>query len=159
MRDRKTVLTAQWCPTLCDPKDCSPPGSYVHGILQARILEYVAIPFSRGSSQLRDQTSCIAGRFYSSWATWKIRNYYYCFKPLHSGGALLHSHSSRNTHIYTYQTQITQKRIQLQQIKVFFFLLQSVSPSRRVFSEPDFKNIFLVMVFIVSKMKHRYFAH
>ena len=39
---------AQSCPTLCDPVDCSPPGSSVHGILQARILEWVAISFSRG---------------------------------------------------------------------------------------------------------------
>ena len=54
-------------PTLCDPTDCSPPGSSVHGILQARILEWVVISFSRGSSQPRDQTlqavSCIMGRF------------------------------------------------------------------------------------------------
>ena len=48
------VLVAQSCPTLCDPRDCSPPGSSVHGILQARILEWVAIPFSRGPSQPRD---------------------------------------------------------------------------------------------------------
>ena len=41
------------CPTLCDPMDCSPPGSSVHGVLLARILEWVAIPFSRGSSQPR----------------------------------------------------------------------------------------------------------
>ena len=41
----------QSCPTLCDPMDCSPPGSSVHGILQARILEWVAISFSRGSSR------------------------------------------------------------------------------------------------------------
>ena len=41
-------------PTLCDPMDCSPPGSSIHGILQARILEWVAIPFSRGSSRSRD---------------------------------------------------------------------------------------------------------
>ena len=54
----------QLCPTLCDPVDCSPPGSSVHGILQARILEWVAISFSRGSSGPRDQTqvSQIAGR-------------------------------------------------------------------------------------------------
>ena len=60
------VLVAQSCLTLCDPMDCSPPGSSVPGILQARILEWVAISFSRGSSQLRDQThvSCIAGRFF-----------------------------------------------------------------------------------------------
>jgi len=45
---------AQSCPTLCDPVDCSLPGSSVHGILQARILEWIAISFSRGSSQPRD---------------------------------------------------------------------------------------------------------
>ena len=52
---------------LCDPMDCSPPGSSVHGIFQARTLEWVGIPFSRGSSQPRDQTqvSCIAGRYLS----------------------------------------------------------------------------------------------
>ena len=62
---------AQSCPTPCDPMDCSPPGSSVHGILQARILEWVAMPSSRGSSQPRDQThvSCIAGGFFTSWAT------------------------------------------------------------------------------------------
>ena len=45
------VLVAQSCPILCNPMDCSPPGFSVHGILQARILEWVAIPFSRGSSR------------------------------------------------------------------------------------------------------------
>ena len=50
------VLVAQSCPTLCDPMDYSPLGSSVRGVLQARVLEWVAIPFSRGSSQLRDQT-------------------------------------------------------------------------------------------------------
>ena len=47
---------AQSCLTLCDPMDCSPPGSSVHGILQARILEWVAISFSRGSSHPRART-------------------------------------------------------------------------------------------------------
>ena len=58
------VSVAQSCPTLLDLMDCSPPGSSVHGILQARILEWVAIPFSRESSSHRDQTqvSFIAGR-------------------------------------------------------------------------------------------------
>ena len=60
----------QLCPTVCDPLDCSPPGSYVHGTLQGRILEsileWVAMPFSRGSSRPKDQThiscvSCAAG--------------------------------------------------------------------------------------------------
>ena len=60
----------QLCPTLCDSMDYSPPGFSVHGILQARILEWVAIPFSRGSSQPRAQThvsciSCIGGRFFT----------------------------------------------------------------------------------------------
>ena len=65
------VLVTQSCPTLCDLTDCSPPGSSVHGILQARILECIAIPFSRGSSQPRDRTlvSHIAGRFFTIWAT------------------------------------------------------------------------------------------
>ena len=50
------MKVAQSCPTLCDPMDCSPPGFSVHGIFQARILEWVAIPFSRGSSRPRDRT-------------------------------------------------------------------------------------------------------
>ena len=50
------VLVAQSCPALCGPRDCSPAGSTVHEILQARILEWVAIPFSRGSSQPRVRT-------------------------------------------------------------------------------------------------------
>ena len=63
----------QSCPTLCNPMDCSLPGSSIHGILQARILECVAIVFSRGSSQARDRTwvSFTAGRFFTIWATGK----------------------------------------------------------------------------------------
>ena len=49
-----SVLVAQSCPTLCGPMDCRPPGYPVHGIFQAEILEWVAIPFSRGSSQSGD---------------------------------------------------------------------------------------------------------
>ena len=64
-------VCAQWfqsCLNLCNPMDCSPPGSSVHGILQARILEWVAMPSSRGSSGPRDQTwiSCTAGRFFTT---------------------------------------------------------------------------------------------
>ena len=51
----------QSCPSLCDPVDCSLPGSSVRGILQAGILEWVAMPFSRGSSQPRNQTRVIVG--------------------------------------------------------------------------------------------------
>ena len=66
------------------PMDCSLPGSSVHGILQARILEWIAIPFSVGSSQPRDPTwvSCIAGVFFTIWAT--------------RGGP----HTNTHTHIY-----------------------------------------------------------
>ena len=62
---------AQLCPTLCDPLDCNPPGSSIHAIFQARILEWVAIPISRGSFWPRDQTrvSRIAGRLFTIWAT------------------------------------------------------------------------------------------
>ena len=61
------VFVAQSHPTLCGPMDCSPPGSSVQGILQARILEWVAISFSRGSFQPREQTlvSGIVGRFFT----------------------------------------------------------------------------------------------
>ena len=67
------MLVAQSYLTLCDPMDCSLPDAYVHGILQARILEWVAISFSRGTSKPRDWTrvSCIIGRFFMVWATWE----------------------------------------------------------------------------------------
>ena len=56
---------------LCDPTECSPPGSSVHGISQVRIPEWVAISFSRGPSQPRNRTqvSCVAGRFFTVQAT------------------------------------------------------------------------------------------
>ena len=62
---------AQSCLTCCDPKDCSLPGFSIHGIFQARTLEWVAISFSRGSSWPRDwtQVSCTAGRWFPFWAT------------------------------------------------------------------------------------------
>ena len=67
---RMKVLVTQSCPTLCSPMDYSPPDSSVHEIFQARILDWVAISFSRGSSQPRDRTRvfCTAGRFFTDWA-------------------------------------------------------------------------------------------
>ena len=61
-------FVAKSCPTLSDPMDCSLPGYSVHGISQARILEWVSISFSRGSSQPRDQTciSCLVGGFFTT---------------------------------------------------------------------------------------------
>ena len=67
----KKVKVTQSRPTLCDPMDCSLPGSCVHGIAQARILEWVAIRFCKESSRPRDQACvfCIAGRFFTICAT------------------------------------------------------------------------------------------
>ena len=64
-------LVATSCPTLCNPMDCSPPGSSLHGISQARILEWVAVSFSRGFSWPRGQTqvSCTVGRLFMDWPT------------------------------------------------------------------------------------------
>ena len=66
-------LVTKSCLTLCDPMDHSLPGSSVHGISQARTLEWVVISFSRGSSQPRDQThvSCISRYILYHWATWE----------------------------------------------------------------------------------------
>ena len=68
----------QSCLTLCDPMDCNLPGSSIHEIFQARVLEWVAISFSRGSSQPRDQSrvSCIAGKLFTIWATRYVHRYY-----------------------------------------------------------------------------------
>ena len=76
------VLVTQSCLTLCDPMDCSLLGSSIHGILQARILEWEAIPCSRGSSQPRDWTevSHIATRFFTIWATRVIWHQMSCSK-------------------------------------------------------------------------------
>ena len=71
------MLVAQTCPTLCDPIDCvAHQASQSVGILQARLLEWVAIPFSRRSSQPKDQThiSCIESRFFTLWATREAQN-------------------------------------------------------------------------------------
>ena len=86
------VLVAQSCPTLCNPMDHCPPGSSVHGILHARILEWIAIPFSRVSSRPKDQTcvsciSCIGRQILYHCATWKSlllfsnSNYSYYYLP------------------------------------------------------------------------------
>ena len=66
-------VLVQLCLTLCDPMDCSLPGSSVHEIFQARILEWGAIPFSRGSSPPRDRirVSCIGRQILNHWATWE----------------------------------------------------------------------------------------
>ena len=65
------ALVAQLCLTFCNPLDCRLPSSSVHGILQARMLEWIAIPFSRASSWPRDgtQVSCITSKLFSVWGS------------------------------------------------------------------------------------------
>ena len=74
--EKVTVLVAQSCPTLCNPTDYSPPGSSVYGILQARILEWAAMPFSRGCYWPKVWTwvSCFAGGFLTIWVTREAPN-------------------------------------------------------------------------------------
>ena len=73
----------QLCLTLLDPMDCSPSGFSVHGALQARLLEWIAVPSSRGSSQPRDQTyifytsAALAGQFFTSRSTWEAQYWTY----------------------------------------------------------------------------------
>ena len=71
-------LVAQLCQTLCNSMDCSPPGSPVHGDSQARILEWVSKPSSKGSPQPRDwtQVSHIAGRFFTIWVIREAQEYW-----------------------------------------------------------------------------------
>ena len=83
MKVKSEREVAQLCPTLRDPMDCSLPGSSVHGIFQARVLEWIAISFSRGSSRPRDwtQVSCIIGRRFTLWATREAPSFIYTYTP------------------------------------------------------------------------------
>ena len=83
------------CPILWDPMNCSPPGSSVHEILQARIWDWVAIPFSRESSQPRDwiRVSCIAGGFFTIWATREVPAYLSQFRSRVACQCFLNIHS------------------------------------------------------------------
>ena len=88
---RKGKSPSQSCLTLCDPKDCSLPGSSIHGVFQARVLEWVAISFSRRSSLPGDWTwvSQIAGRRFTIWATREAECHKDIFLYLFSLEALL----------------------------------------------------------------------
>ena len=100
---------AQSCPTLCDPMDCSLPGFSVHGIFQVRVLEWVAISFSRRSSWLRDwtQVSCIAGRRFTLWATREATQPIgTCIESDTTEWLSIHTHTHTHTHTEAHvQTQ------------------------------------------------------
>ena len=90
----KNLTCVKSCLSLCNPLDCSPPGSSVHGFFQARILQWVAISFSKGSSWPRDQTcvSCIGRQILYHWATWEamVKNMSYSGINLTKNGQKLH---------------------------------------------------------------------
>ena len=105
------------CLTLWDPMYCNIPGSSIPGIFQARVLEWVAISFSRGSSQPRDQTrfSHIVGRCFTVWATREVNNgqtyylsdwitVYYTWRNILHRNIYIHIYISKykHTHIYRY---------------------------------------------------------
>ena len=98
------VLVVQSYSTLCESIDYNLPGSSVHGILQARILEWVAMPFSRGSSQPRDRTqvSHIAGRFFIIWATQEAE-YHLSVEPK-KYNRLMNTTKKKQIHRYREQT-------------------------------------------------------
>ena len=97
------VVSHSACPTLCDPMDFSLPGSSLYGILQARILAWTVILFSRGSSWPRGQTyiSCITGRFFTIWAT---REAHIAWSVQFSRSVLSNSGTLRTT---TYQPSLS----------------------------------------------------
>ena len=108
-------MYTQSCPTLCDPMDCSLPGFSVYGIFQARVLEWVAIFSSRGSSWARDWTyissiSCTDMLFLYHWATWEalfedVVAIYYLFETFqcnfkHFGHTYTNRHLCTLTKLY-----------------------------------------------------------
>ena len=88
-------LVTQWCPTLCDPIDCSLPSSSIHGIFQARILEWVSISFFRGSSQLRGRTHILLHLLHCRWILYHwatAEAFAQILAPLFSGNESFNSH-------------------------------------------------------------------
>ena len=133
IKSRSPALQA--CATFWDPMDCSLPGSSVHGILRARILVWVAISFSRGSSQPRDRTwvSCIVGRFFTIWATKESLiyiPYIYLFHPFFDGIYIY-------THIYIYSSQL-RDRTQVSHIASRFFTIWATRKVHRYYINMHF---------------------
>ena len=106
------VLVARSCPTLCNPVDCSLPTSSVHGILQAKILEWVPILFSRGSSQPRDRTwvCYMAGIFFTIWDTKEahtpLKAHFEVLSLIKSSQALWTPTSTSDLNVSPYHTEL-----------------------------------------------------
>ena len=96
MKVKSKSEVTQSCPTLSDPMDCSLPGSSIHGIFQARVLEWVAISSSKGSSWPRHWThisvSCIGRWILYHWATWEGLFYLLLFLSINSSAFYLQTH-------------------------------------------------------------------
>ena len=139
--ERKLVI--QLCPPFCDLMDYSLPGSSVHGILQTRILEWVAIPFSRGSSWPRDwtQLSCVAGRLFTVWTTRKGNGnplLYSCLeKPMDRGAWWA------TVHGVTKESNTSQ---QINNNHIYLSLLSSVSSLYPLFLNVRYLSCFLIFL-------------
>ena len=108
---KKPSEVTQSCPTLRDPMDCSLPDSSVHGIFQARILEWVTISFSRGSSRPRDGTwvSRTAGRLFAVWASREALSSVYAYLPQITPSFITHLVSFLYTQIFDRYTSLSTK--------------------------------------------------
>ena len=126
-------FVTQLCPTLCDPMDCSLSGYSIHGIFQARVLEWIAIAFSRGSSRPRDWTwvSCIAGRRFTVWAT-RLYLHWKCLKKVFRGSNLFTNKSSPLLLIFHFiisfkdMSKVLVMKVDLSPHKVFYLSLASM---------------------------------
>ena len=136
-------LVARSCPTLCNPMDYRPPGSFVYEIFWTRIQEWVAISFSKGSSPRRGWTwvSCVAGGFFTNWAT-REYNKMYDFSQFVNHEVTV-SVSSPLTHV--------PKSISLDGPKIESYLQKCIIPTCRTFK---YKYIFNWIISVDSEFKY-----
>ena len=121
-------LVVQLCPAVCDTMDCSPLGSSVHGILSARVLDWVTISFSRGSSQCRDQTwvSCIEGGLFTIESQPSYRFFIWLkFYAFSMRGSWNNIHITRNTfQVWYYWLKDKKKKNTIPLSKTCFIYLE-----------------------------------
>ena len=128
------LTCAASCPTLCDFMDCSLPGSSVHGIFQASLLEWVAISSSRGSSQPRNETyifciSCTAEEFFSTSTTWKaLWNWSLVPKTLETAAQYVINIATGATNTIIYLISVSQRDHKLHEGKDYVRYLEDLTP-------------------------------